>query len=134
MHHNCSPPVVHRDISSKNVILDLEYVAHISDFGTSKFLNPNSSNWTSFAGTFGYAAPELAYTMEVNEKCDVYSFGVLTLEILFGKHPDPGDVVTSLWQQPSHSVMDLTHDTMLLIDKLDQRLPYPSNNVQEVEL
>jgi serine/threonine protein kinase len=70
--------------------------------------------------------------MEVNEKCDVYSFGILTLEILFGKHP--GDVVTSLWQQPSQSVMDLTHDTMLLIDMLDQRLPYPPNNVQEVEL
>jgi serine/threonine protein kinase len=57
MHHDCSPAIVHRDISSKNVILDLEYVAHVSDFGTSKFLNPNSSNWTSFAGTFGYAAP-----------------------------------------------------------------------------
>ena len=57
LHHDCSPPIVHRDISSKNVILDLEYVAHVSDFGTSKFLNPNSSNMTSFAGTFGYAAP-----------------------------------------------------------------------------
>jgi serine/threonine protein kinase len=57
LHHDCSPPIVHRDISSKNVILDLECVAHVSDFGTSKFLNPNSSNMTSFAGTFGYAAP-----------------------------------------------------------------------------
>ncbi|CAI8605234.1 unnamed protein product [Vicia faba] len=52
MHHDCTPPIVHRDISSKNVILNLEYVAHVSDFGTSKFLNPNSSNLT-----FGYAAP-----------------------------------------------------------------------------
>jgi len=60
--------------------------------------------------------------MEVNEKCDVYSFGILTLEILFGKHP--GDVVTSLWQQPSQSVMDVTLDTTPLIDKLDQRLPH----------
>jgi len=57
MHHDCSPPIIHRDISSKNVLLDLEYVAHVSDFGTAKFLNPNSSNWTSFVGTFGYAAP-----------------------------------------------------------------------------
>jgi hypothetical protein len=57
MHHDCSPAIVHRDISSKNVILDLEYVAHVSDFGTAKFLNPDSSNWTSFVGTFGYAAP-----------------------------------------------------------------------------
>ncbi|CAJ2674006.1 unnamed protein product [Trifolium pratense] len=57
MHHDCSPPIVHRDISSKNVVLDSEYVAHVSDFGTAKFLNPESSNWTSFVGTFGYAAP-----------------------------------------------------------------------------
>ncbi|RHN78466.1 putative protein kinase RLK-Pelle-LRR-XI-1 family [Medicago truncatula] len=131
LHHDCSPPIVHRDISSKNVILDLEYVAHVSDFGTSKFLNPNSSNMTSFAGTFGYAAPELAYTMEVNEKCDVFSFGILTLEMLFGKHP--GDIVTYLWQQPSQSVTDLRLDTMPLIDKLDQRLPHPTKTiVQEV--
>jgi len=69
--------------------------------------------------------------MEVNEKCDVYSFGVLTLEILFGKHP--GDVVTSLWQQSSQSIMDLALDTMPLMDKLDQHLPHPTNTiVQEV--
>ena len=57
MHHDCSPSIVHRDISSKNVVLDLEYVAHVSDFGTAKFLNLDSSNWTSFVGTFGYTAP-----------------------------------------------------------------------------
>ncbi|KEH16174.1 putative protein kinase RLK-Pelle-LRR-XI-1 family [Medicago truncatula] len=91
MHHDCTPPIVHRDISSKNILLDLEYVARVSDFGTAKLLDANSDNWTSFAGTYGYAAPKFAYTMEVNEKCDVYSFGVLawkyymekTLEILY---------------------------------------------------
>ncbi|KAL7208661.1 hypothetical protein ACSBR1_030407 [Camellia fascicularis] len=57
MHHDCFQPIIHRDISSKNVLFDLEYVAHISDFGTARFMNLNSSNWTSFAGTFGYAAP-----------------------------------------------------------------------------
>ncbi|MQL05589.1 hypothetical protein EI015_26315 [Escherichia coli] len=56
MHHDCSPPIVHRDISTKNVLLDLDYEAHVSDFGTAKLLHPDSSNWTSFAGTFGYAA------------------------------------------------------------------------------
>ncbi|XP_057423761.1 MDIS1-interacting receptor like kinase 2-like [Lotus japonicus] len=121
MHHDCSPPIVHRDISSKNVLLDLDYVAHVSDFGTAKLLNPNSSNCTSFAGTFGYVAPELAYTMEVNEKCDVYSFGVFALEVLFGKHP--GDFVSSL------SGASSTLDVMRLIDKLDFRLPHPINPV-----
>ncbi|KAH7856018.1 hypothetical protein Vadar_031643 [Vaccinium darrowii] len=57
MHHDCLPPIIHRDISSKNVLFDSEYVAHISDFGMARFMMPDSSNWTSFAGTFGYAAP-----------------------------------------------------------------------------
>ncbi|KAL7208526.1 hypothetical protein ACSBR1_030298 [Camellia fascicularis] len=53
MQHDCSPAIIHRDISSKNVLLDLEYVAHISDFGRARFMKPDSSNWTSFVGTFG---------------------------------------------------------------------------------
>lgn len=42
MHHECSPPIIHRDISSKNVLLDGEHVAHISDFGTARFVKPDS--------------------------------------------------------------------------------------------
>ncbi|KAL2336996.1 hypothetical protein Fmac_011442 [Flemingia macrophylla] len=57
MHHDCSPPIIHRDISSKNVLLDLQYAAYLSDVGTIKLLNPVSTNWTSFVGTLGYAAP-----------------------------------------------------------------------------
>ena len=57
MHHDCSLPIIHRDISSKNVLLDLKCVAHISDFGTARLLKPDSSNWTSLAGTMGYMAP-----------------------------------------------------------------------------
>ncbi|KAJ0800037.1 putative protein kinase RLK-Pelle-LRR-XI-1 family [Helianthus annuus] len=60
MHHDCSPAIIHRDISSKNILLDSEYEACVSDFGTSKILNPDSSNWTNIAGTFGYLAPVLA--------------------------------------------------------------------------
>ncbi|GAY66621.1 hypothetical protein CUMW_250240 [Citrus unshiu] len=59
LHHDCFPPIVHRDISSKNLLLDLEYEAHVADFGIAKFLKPDSSNWTEFAGTYGYIAPEL---------------------------------------------------------------------------
>jgi serine/threonine protein kinase len=59
----------------------------------------------------------------VNEKCDVYSFGVLALEILFGKHP--GDVV-SLW-----TAVGSIPDPMLLMDKLDQRPPHPLNPIIE---
>lgn len=57
MHHNCLPPIVLRDISSKNILLDSEYEASVSDFGTAKFLIPDSVNWTAIAGTHGYVAP-----------------------------------------------------------------------------
>ncbi|KDP42079.1 hypothetical protein JCGZ_01867 [Jatropha curcas] len=122
MHHDCSFPIIHRDISSKNVLLDMEYEAHVSDFGTAKILKPDSSNWSSVAGTLGYIAPELAYTMEVNEKCDVYSFGVLALEILVGSHP--GDLISTL-SSPSSS------SASLLKDLLDNRVSLPSNQVIE---
>ncbi|XP_059631554.1 MDIS1-interacting receptor like kinase 2-like [Cornus florida] len=128
MHHDCSPPIVHRDISSKNVLLDFEYVAHISDFGSARLLNPNSSNWTSFAGTFGYAAPELAYTMEVNEKCDVFSFGVLVVEVIMGKHP--GELISSL-STSSLSPPTLVVRDILLKDVLDQRLSPPMAQMVE---
>ena len=66
MHHDCSPPIVHRDISSKNILLDSEYEAHVSDFGTAKILNQDSSNWTSLAGTYGYLAPGNVLTCLIN--------------------------------------------------------------------
>ncbi|KAL9387258.1 hypothetical protein Peur_020382 [Populus x canadensis] len=102
MHHDCVPPIVHRDISSNNVLLNSELEAHVSDFGTARFLKPESSNWTAIAGTYGYIAPELAYTMEVNEKSDVYSFGVLAFEVLMGKHP--GDLISYLHSSANQEI------------------------------
>ncbi|KAE8664383.1 Endomembrane protein 70 protein family [Hibiscus syriacus] len=127
MHHDCSPPIVHRDISSNNILLDSDYVAHVADFGAARILKPDSSNWTPFEGTFGYSAPELAYTMQVNEKCDVFSFGAVTLETLMGRHP--GDLISFISSSfsslsPSCSSSSaLGH--VLLKDLLDQRLPSP---------
>ncbi|XP_052206973.1 MDIS1-interacting receptor like kinase 2-like [Diospyros lotus] len=129
MHNECSPPLIHRDISTKNILLDLEYVAHISDFGTARVLKLHSSNWTSFAGTFGYTAPELAYTVEVNDKLDVYSFGVLTLEVLMGKHPS--EFISSLYFASSTSSSPVIVDDILLKDILDNRIPPPENSMIE---
>lgn len=112
MHNDCIPPLLHRDISSGNILLDSEFRAVVSDFGTARLLDPDSSNQTLLAGTYGYVAPELAYTMVVTEKCDVYSFGVLTLEIMMGKHPR--ELVTILSTSSSQNIM--------LVDILDPRL------------
>ncbi|CAL5386048.1 unnamed protein product [Camellia sinensis] len=121
MHHDCTPPIVHRDISSNNVLIDEEYEARVSDFGIAKLLKLDSSNWSAFAGTYRYVAPELACTMKVTEKCDVYSFGVLALEVIEGKHP--GDFIMSLLTPAVESIQ--------LKDVLDQRLSLPSPDVDE---
>ncbi|XP_010999654.1 PREDICTED: probable LRR receptor-like serine/threonine-protein kinase At4g08850 isoform X3 [Populus euphratica] len=131
LHHSCSPPIIHRDITSNNILLDLEYEAHISDFGTARLLMPDSSNWTSFAGTFGYTAPELAYTMKVTEKCDVYSFGVVTMEVMTGRHP--GDLISALLSpgSSSSSSMPPIAQHTLLKDVLDHRISLPKKEAAE---
>ncbi|MFQ6646536.1 hypothetical protein Gotur_020103 [Gossypium turneri] len=123
MHHGHSQPIVHRDISSNNVLLDLDYEARVSDFGTARILKPDSSNWTSLAGTYGYIAPELAYTMRVDEKCDVYSFGVLTMEVFMGRHP--GDLISYFSSLESTSSSTSNDQQVLLKDTIDQRLSPP---------
>ncbi|XP_039162708.1 serine/arginine repetitive matrix protein 1 [Eucalyptus grandis] len=128
MHHECSPLIIHRDISSKNILLDEEYEAHVSDFGMAKVLNPYAFNWTSFGGTFGYAAPELAYTMKPNEKCDVYSFKVVTLEVIMGRHP--GDLISALASSSSSSSSN-SMASCPLKDILDQRIPNPEGSSRE---
>nr|XP_017256181.1 PREDICTED: MDIS1-interacting receptor like kinase 2-like [Daucus carota subsp. sativus] len=117
MHHDCTLPTVHRDISSNNILLNSEMEAFVADFGASRLLDPDSSNQTIVVGTYGYIAPELAYTMVVSEKCDVYSFGVVALEIMMGNHP--GDFLSSFANPRS------THKTMLN-ELLDTRLPHPT--------
>ena len=61
MHHDCSNPIIHHDISSKNVLLDSEYESHVSDFGTARIMSSDTSYWTSLVGTFGYIAPGMLF-------------------------------------------------------------------------
>ncbi|KAG6643055.1 hypothetical protein CIPAW_09G183400, partial [Carya illinoinensis] len=117
MHHECIPSIVHRDISSNNILLNSEFHAFISNFGTAKLLDPDSSNQTLVVGTYSYIAPEFAYTMTITKKCDVYSFGVVALEVLMGMHP--GELLSSLSSSSSQN--------MMLNEILDQRLPPPNH-------
>ncbi|KAL0327526.1 UNVERIFIED_CONTAM: Receptor-like protein kinase [Sesamum angustifolium] len=98
MHHDCTPPIIHRDVKSSNILLDSDFEPKIADFGLAKILiKKNEPNTMSaVAGSFGYIAPEYAYTTKVNEKIDVYSFGVVLLELVTGREPNCGDEHTSL--------------------------------------
>ncbi|KAI3417428.1 Protein kinase domain-containing protein [Psidium guajava] len=89
LHHDCSPPIIHRDIKSTNILLDEDYEPKIADFGIAKTVDKSHQgpNCSCLAGTHGYIAPELAYTLKVTEKTDVYSFGVVLLEIVTGRQP-----------------------------------------------
>ena len=57
MHHDCTPPIIHRDISSNNILLNSELEGFVSDFGIVRLLDPDSSNQTLVVGTYGYIAP-----------------------------------------------------------------------------
>ena len=79
--------IIHRDLKPENILLDDDLYPHISDFGLSKFFDPNHSTSQSMAdiGTAAYMAPEVIATERYNTKADVYSFGILMYEILSGK-------------------------------------------------
>ncbi|KAG6722715.1 hypothetical protein I3842_03G173600 [Carya illinoinensis] len=93
LHHDCVPPIVHRDVKSNNILLDGEFRARVADFGVAKAVATVSKGeeaMSVIAGSCGYIAPEYAYTLNVNEKSDIYSFGVVILELVTGRLPtDP---------------------------------------------
>ncbi|GFS44611.1 leucine-rich receptor-like protein kinase family protein [Actinidia rufa] len=91
LHHSCRPPIIHYGIKPSNILLDDNFNPKISDFGLARLLKKLdkhviSSRFQSELG--GYLAPELAcQSLRVNEKCDVYGFGVLILELVTGRRP-----------------------------------------------
>ena len=89
LHHDCTPHVIHRDIKSSNILLSKDFEPKIADFGLARLMNPSMSHVsTDIAGTIGYIAPEYNITFGSTKQGDVYSFGIVMLELATGKRPD----------------------------------------------
>lgn len=117
LHEECENPVVHRDVKPNNVMLDSDFNAHLGDFGLARLLRDEASFTTLMAGTIGYLAPEVSYTGRAKPESDVYSFGMVLLEVVCGKRSkiimEDDSLVDSVWT---------CYETGVLLDCVDQSL------------
>ncbi|KAH0728471.1 hypothetical protein KY284_004336 [Solanum tuberosum] len=116
LHDHVNPPIVHRDIKSNNILLADHLNAKVADFGLSKLLGERGHITTQVKGTMGYMDPEYYMTNQLTEKSDVFSFGVVLLEIVTGKVPiDNGRYIV----KEVKDAMDMTKDLYNLHEILD---------------
>ncbi|XP_030525054.2 putative proline-rich receptor-like protein kinase PERK6 [Rhodamnia argentea] len=88
LHEDCHPRIIHRDIKGANILLDFNFEAKVADFGLAKLTSDNYTHVsTRIMGTFGYLAPEYAASGKLTDKSDVFSFGVMLLELITGRRP-----------------------------------------------
>ncbi|KAF5442739.1 hypothetical protein F2P56_035364 [Juglans regia] len=144
LHYHCQMPIVHCDLKPSNVLLDDEMVGHVGDFGLAKFSPKvnhiiNSSNEQSSSigirGTIGYTAPEYGMGNEVSVYGDVYSYGILLLEMFTKKGPTDGmfqgalDLHSFVKVALPHRVMEIT-DPILFQEREGER-NFGRNKIQE---
>ncbi|XWS39801.1 hypothetical protein CRYUN_Cryun18bG0085600 [Craigia yunnanensis] len=86
LHFECEPCVVHRDIKASNVLLDSSFNTKLGDFGLARIVaHEKALQSTKIGGTFGYMVPEYVSTGRASQEIDVYSFGIVALEIACGR-------------------------------------------------
>ncbi|KAE8695172.1 Proline-rich receptor-like protein kinase PERK5 [Hibiscus syriacus] len=103
LHEDCHPRIIHRDIKAANILLDNNFDAMVADFGLAKLSSDNYTHVsTRVMGTFGYLAPEYASSGKLTDRSDVFSFGVMLLELITGKQPIDVTMDDSLvdWARP----------------------------------
>ncbi|KAF0889672.1 hypothetical protein E2562_030151 [Oryza meyeriana var. granulata] len=91
LHTGCSPTIIHRDLKSSNILLDKNMRAKVADFGLSKPVVDGSHVSSIVRGTVGYLDPEYYVSQQLTEKSDMYSFGVILLELISGHEPISND-------------------------------------------
>ncbi|CAK9177578.1 unnamed protein product [Ilex paraguariensis] len=123
LHSRGAQPVIHRDVKSSNILLSDDFEPQLSDFGLAKWASTTSSyiTCTDVAGTFGYLAPEYFMYGKVNDKIDVYAYGVVLLELLSGRKPicsdyPKGQESLVMWAKP---IVNSGKFTQLLDPTLD---------------
>ncbi|KAI3670454.1 hypothetical protein L1987_87789 [Smallanthus sonchifolius] len=87
LHERCTPPVIHRDLKSSNILLGSSFNAKLSDFGLAITGGIHGKNNIKLSGSLGYVAPEYLLDGKLTDKSDVYAFGVVLLELLIGRKP-----------------------------------------------
>ncbi|PPD96978.1 hypothetical protein GOBAR_DD06004 [Gossypium barbadense] len=140
LHGNPTNKIIHRDIKASNILLDLKFRAKIADFGLARTFEEDQSHIsTAIAGTLGYMAPEYLANGRLTEKADIYSFGVLLLEIVTGTQNNKGQytdysysVVAIAWKHFQLGTMEEIYDPNLMLSDDNRSNKSVKNEVSRV--